>query len=229
MRRLKKRCKVRCSRRANSTQRQHLLNSFLECNPLLLWQQRRLANGHMDTRTSVTKSLLCRETHWTQRRAWTLRANGERRRKRLSPLKWHTCVQQRIRKVRKRCWRRENCWLFLIFFPRAHHTATGLTQWTILFLFPYLFKLYLCECFWTCDASYNTRTPPSLIQLYCSFLCWQRVVLLGFIYRKKDLFGNMQDMLGRRRKPECTVKYFFLYLNVGQFEKKKKKITKRKS
>lgn len=37
--------------------------------------------------------------------------------------------------------------LVIFIFSRAHHTATGLTQWTIFFLFLYLFKLYLCECF----------------------------------------------------------------------------------
>lgn len=59
----KKQCKVCCSRCANSTQQQHLLNSFLECNPSLLWQQQRLANGHTETQLSVTKSLLCIQTH----------------------------------------------------------------------------------------------------------------------------------------------------------------------
>lgn len=149
----------------------------------------------MDTRRhgQVWLKASCAEKHWTQRRVYTLPADDKWRRKYRkhhsprgngSSFKWHTCIQQRNREVRKRCLRRENCWLFLI-FSRAHHTATGLTQWTIFFLLPYLFKLYLCECFWTCDASYNTRTPPSLIQLYCSFLCWQCVVLLGFIYWKR--------------------------------------------
>lgn len=80
----------------------------------------------------------------------------------------------------------------------------------------YLFKLYLCECFeLVSDASCNMKeTPPSLIQLYC-FLFFSFFFFLAVCFRmlgfcgQKDLFGNMQDMLGKRMKLECTVKYFF--------------------
>lgn len=98
-------------------------------------------------------------THRTPMRVWTLRAHDKRRRKsrnHISPLwKWkqikatHLYTTKDRKSEEKRCLRRENLGILIFdffFFPE-HHTATGLTQWTIFFLFLYLFKLYLCECF----------------------------------------------------------------------------------
>lgn len=91
----------------------------------------------------------------------------------------------------------------------------------------YFFSFYLFEqreCFCkSYKASYNTAPPPSLIQRYCSLLF---VLLLLALKRrdKKDLLGIMQDVLERRKKPECTVKILFSFcLNVKQKTKTKKK------
>lgn len=64
---------VRCV--APVVRQQHLLHSFPECNPSLLWDW--LADGHTETQTSVTKSVLCKETHRRQMGVWTLRAHDE--------------------------------------------------------------------------------------------------------------------------------------------------------
>lgn len=125
-------------------------------------------------------------------------------------------VQRTQQRIKEGWWRRET-WVFLFFQSTSY--SYRFTQWTICFL---LIDLYtfanVSEL--VNDASYNTTTPPSLIQLYCSVLLLALRCSFGFYLSKRTCFGNMQDVLGRRRKPECTVKYFFPLLKCWTISKK---------
>lgn len=102
--------------------------------------------------------------------------------------------------------------LISVIFSRAHHTATGLTQWTISFLIFYLFKLYLCECFeLVSDASYNTETPPSLIQLYCSLLFLAMRSSFGFYLSTKGPVWKYARHVGKEKETRMYCKILFSF------------------
>lgn len=83
---------------------------------------------------------------------------------------WRTCTRQRIRKVRIKESKKGKLLVIFYFFQSTSYSYRFNPMDYIPFCsFISLNYTYVNVFELVSDASYTTRTPPSLIQLYCSF------------------------------------------------------------